>query len=300
MHVSPPLRALLRGAIDYAGLYPPAALPMSEAAARYARYRASTDRWALGRFVVAADSVGELTRARADLAGGVGEGGDWPLSVLVGGDAERDAALLARAAHAGSGVRVESIEARTPPADPARLRAAFGDVREIYCELPARADPRPALAGLHSLGLRAKLRTGGVTADAIPTSAEVARFLAACIAADVPFKATAGLHHPLRGEHPLTYEPDAPRAVMHGWLNVFLAAALLAEGADEGDALRMLEEREAAALELRAGEIVWRGRSVSAAAAERLRLRALASFGSCSFREPLDELASLLPLPSPT
>jgi hypothetical protein len=296
MHVPPPLRALLRGAIDYAGLYPPAALPMPEAAVRYARYRASDDRWALGRFVVGAEAIEELARARADLVDGADDREDWPLSVLVGADPERDAALVARTAHDGSGLRVESVEARTPSGHPARLRDAFGAVREIYAELPASADARPALAELHALGLRAKFRTGGVTAEAIPSAAAVARFLAASVEEEIPFKVTAGLHHPLRGDHPLTYAPDAPRAVMHGWLNVFLAAALLAEGADESDARQMLEERDPASLDIRAAGIAWRGRSVSVAAAERLRARSLASFGSCSFREPLDELASLHPL----
>ena len=39
-----------------------------------------------------------------------------------------------------------------------------------------------------------------------------------------------GLHHPVRGEYPLTYAPDAPRGVMHGFLNVFLAAAFVWHG----------------------------------------------------------------------
>jgi len=34
----------------------------------------------------------------------------------------------------------------------------------------------------------------------------------------VPFKATAGLHHPLRCIHPLTHEPNSPAAAMHGFL----------------------------------------------------------------------------------
>ena len=76
------------------------------------------------------------------------------------------------------------------------------------------------------------MRTGGLVPEAIPSPGRLARFLAACAAAGVPFKATAGLHHPLRAEHPLTYAADAPRATMHGFLNVFAAAALaLARGA---------------------------------------------------------------------
>ena len=71
--------------------------------------------------------------------------------------------------------------------------------------------------------------------EAIPDPADLARFIAACAAAGVPWKATAGLHHPVRAEQALTYEPGAPRAVMHGFLNVFAAAAFAGGGAPLAD-----------------------------------------------------------------
>ena len=42
-----------------------------------------------------------------------------------------------------------------------------------------------------------KMRTGGVTADAFPTSAQIAPALVAPATQQVPIKFTAGLHHPL-------------------------------------------------------------------------------------------------------
>src|SRR5262249_45167684 len=119
------------------------------------------------------------------------------------------------------------------------------------------------------------------------------RFMRACLNADVAFKATAGLHHPLRAEYRLTYEPAAPTGVMYGYLNVFLAAALLADGLSDADAVRALEERDSNAFTFAPGSVVWRGHAVTAELAHRVRERVAVSFGSCSFREPVDELHQL-------
>jgi hypothetical protein len=141
--------------------------------------------------------------------------------------------------------------------------------------------------------LNAKLRTGGVVADAFPSSELVARFIRACLRAGVPFKATAGLHHPVRASYRLTYEAGGPTGVMFGYLNVFLAAALMATGLDDADAIRLLDERDPDAFELRTDSIGWRGHVLTAAEVRRARERVAVSFGSCSFREPVDELKPL-------
>src|SRR5207248_4886691 len=67
-----------------------------------------------------------------------------------------------------------------------------------------------------------KLRTGGVTADAFPTSAQVAKALVTPVTHQVPIKFTAGLHHPLR------LFRDEVQTKMHGFLNVLGAAVLAA------------------------------------------------------------------------
>src|SRR5438477_108730 len=87
---------------------------------------------------------------------------------------------------------------------------------------PAGLSMPDAVATLAITGQRAKIRTGGVTPEAFPKSAEIVRFVRTCLAANVPFKATAGLHHPIRCFHPLTYDADSPQGTMHGFLNLFL------------------------------------------------------------------------------
>ena len=55
-------------------------------------------------------------------------------------------------------------------------------------------------------------------------------FLIACRRHGVTFKATAGLHHAMRGSYPLTYERASESGTMFGFLNVFLAALFVGDG----------------------------------------------------------------------
>jgi hypothetical protein len=190
--------------------------------------------------------------------------------------------------------RVEAIEARASTEDAVAAAArAIGDGFETYVEIPVANDPASLVRAIGAAGLRAKIRTGGTTADAVPAPADVARFLAACIAAHVPFKATAGLHHPVRGEHALTYAPDSPLGTMHGFLNVFVAAAWLASGGDEARAREILEERNPSAFLIDDSGLMWRQHRLGTGQLSQVRASGIASFGSCSFREPLDDLAAL-------
>lgn len=289
------LRALLDGLVDYAGLFPPAALTLDEAAARYADHRAGPDRRALGRFVAPAarlDALADLARAHGATAGD-----PWRVSALVG-DAGVDVdAMLPHAPRAGtrSGIAVDTMEARAAtPDDVARLAGCVPPGVAAYVEIPHAGDPAPLLRAIAGAGLRAKIRTGGVTADAFPTPAEVARFMVACRDEGVAFKATAGLHHPLRGEHRLTYAPDSARATMFGFVNVFVAALLVHEGADADTAARALADADPAAFAFDDLGLSWRGTRVATPQVRDARARFATSFGSCSFEEPTTELRALL------
>jgi hypothetical protein len=142
-------------------------------------------------------------------------------------------------------------------------------------------------------GARAKIRTGGVTADAFPTARQIARFIHRCAELGVPFKATAGLHHPVRGEYRLTYRPDSPSAIMFGFLNVFVAGALAAVGASEDELVEVLDERRAAAFAFADDGLRWRNRHLTLDELARTRASLATTFGSCSFREPVDDLQEL-------
>jgi hypothetical protein len=121
----------------------------------------------------------------------------------------------------------------------------------------------------------------------------LARFIQACADAGVPFKATAGLHHPLRGKYRLTYEAGSPHGMMFGFLNVFLAAALARTGLTARELAMLLEESDATAFAFTESGASWRGRNVSRTEISAVRHHVALSFGSCSFREPVDDLRSL-------
>jgi hypothetical protein len=290
---SPALRALVAGLVDYAGLFPPAGLDMSRAAAAYAEYLASADAWMLGRFVVPVARLDELVPAAGSVAGA--GPAPWRLSALAGEDAEADARSIHafNTRHAGRFV-VDVAEARATDAGRiAALTRAFGSRLALYVEVPADPDPRELLEAVHRAGARAKIRTGGVTPDAFPRAAHVARFISRCAALRLPFKATAGLHHPLRGEHRLTYEPNSPSATMFGFVNVFVAGVLATQGASETELVAALEERNPLAFSFDDEGMSWRGHRASVGELAAARASFAVAFGSCSFREPVDDLQQL-------
>lgn len=289
------LSVLLEGLIDYAGLYPPASQPMDAAVKAYAGYRQGPHAAWLGRFVLPATRLDEFLDLRAALADG---SGPWRLSALLGDAAEADLERIIafnRDAHASARplAFIDVLESKAAaPRDIERLEAVAPAGVTAYFEIPVR-EPGPFLAALARGGGRAKLRTGGLIPEAIPPAADVARFLAACAAARVPFKATAGLHHPLRSPRPLTYSPDAPRAVMHGFLNLFLAAAFAREGLDVAALTALLNEESPAAFAFADGQASWRGRDLHIGRLRETRRDFALAFGSCSFEEPRQDLEAL-------
>lgn len=284
-----PVQSLLAGAIDYAGLFPPAGLSMADTVRNYGSYRRSDDAWALGRLVVAAGRLEELARARSE----AGAGEPWGLTVTLGADWAADHQAI-EAFERVESCRVEAIEGRTPdPGAAARLAGFRGSGRALYAEVAPAGDLDGMLAALARSDLSAKIRMGGVTPELIPSVSAVADFLIALWRTPLSFKATAGLHHPVRSEFALTYRPDGPRATMHGYLNLVLASLLAEAGADHALVSSALSETDRRAIEVGAAGIGWRSHRFPTDLIDALRSR-FHGFGSCSFREPLDELQPLV------
>jgi hypothetical protein len=270
---------------------------MRDAVTEFAAQLRSPEGWALGRFVVPAARLDELAAESARCSGD--RTAPWRVSALVGDTAARDVASLRafNRAHAGRLV-VDTIECRAT--DRATIERVTRDVARdagpdmvLFFELPIDRDPAPLLAVVRDARGRAKVRTGGVAPEAFPSTAKLARFIARCASLGVPFKATAGLHHPLRGEQRLTYASDSLCATMFGFMNVFVAAAMAHAGLDEAGIAHALEERDPEAFELGADTLRWREHAVSLDQLVATRRSFALSFGSCSFREPVDDLRQL-------
>ncbi len=287
--------ALLAGLIDYAGLFPPARLDMAPAVAAYAAHRRGGEGWILARFVVPIARLGEFeaTLAALDRA----ERGEvpWVLSGLLGPDVSGDARAADEFNRRNGGVAVvRSLELRVDGVPQVQTaRTAVPHWFELFYEVPVRGDLRWLLAAIRAMGGRAKVRTGGLEPAAIPAPETVLKFLEGCAAIRLPFKATAGLHHAVRGEQPLTYEDGAPRATLFGYLNVVLAAAALWEGRPRAEARHLLEAQDAEGLVLGEDAVEWGGVRLSAGSLARARRESLLAIGSCSFDEPVGEIRAL-------
>lgn len=295
----PSVDTLVSGLVDYAGLFPPAGLDLVTAAKNYGAYRTDEHWRVLGRFILPAVQLDEFHGAAARALPRRRTDEPWRLSVLVGPDVSADLAritLFNNAYAKGPSGRavVDAVEGKaTTVAEIEALATATPRTFELFIEIPIEPDPAPLLAAIARRGARAKVRTGGVTADAIPESILLARFMASAVRARVAFKATAGLHHPVRGMQALTYEPDSPRAVMHGFFNVFLAAAFLGTGATEAETVAVLEETDPVAFRFAPGGVRWRDRHLTTTDLRTTREQIARAFGSCSFREPVDDLRAL-------
>ena len=283
----------LANLIDYAGLFPPAELDMRAAAQEYARARRSPEAWMLGRFVVPASRLDEL----AEAAGGFLAASDhpWRLAVLMGADPRSEAAaIVALNEHREVRMVAETLELKASTPREVELALASAPAESAaYVEIPTTAELPPLLRAISGRGARGKLRTGGVTPQAIPPPDAVARFVVACAEAGVAFKATAGLHHPVRSLRPLTYAANGPRGVMHGFLNVFAAAALAREGGSLSDVEKLLREEDRDAFAFHDDGLTVGSLRLTASSLVAARSGFALSFGSCSFAEPVSALESL-------
>jgi hypothetical protein len=244
------LRALLTNLIDYAGLFPPAALSLPAVIENYVRYQESPENWMLNRLVLPAAMLGQVHLSEACRV-----------------------TLLVESEPGSVPSQVETLE----------IKAARKLSLPTYCEAPL---------GQVSAGF-VKFRTGGLTPDAVPMPGEIADFLCEAAARGFAFKASAGLHHPIRASHPLTYAGDSPHAVMHGFINLFVAAAFAWHGFERGAVIGVLYECDPETFEFSDQALAWRGRSISTAQVAAARRDFAHSFGSCSFEEPVAGLRAL-------
>jgi len=282
------IKALLSSVVDYAGLFPPAKLSMREAMANYAQDQTSNYSWMLGRFVLSASRLNEFEELLPTFSLK-----HWSLSAIISGDLESEIERVR--SRNNSKIAITALE--FPPLSPTQIERVFPLLPagvDLFFEIPLSRELEDYLTVLRRIGASAKIRTGGITVDAFPSITQLCRYICAFAAAQVPFKATAGLHHPLLAKHRLKSEPNSPSAAMHGFLNVAILAALVYwQKLTPEDVLAVLKESSIDGFQFKADSIGWRDRQLSIAEIEEARQHFFRSFGSCSFQEPIDELKEL-------
>ena len=307
--------AFLSGLIDYAGLFPPAELALEPALDLYGRYRTGDDAWMLGRFLIPAARLEEADPLVEHIAGTA------PVEFSVLGGAAADAetwlgtaeAVVAGArafeARHGGRATVDAFEVRTPPALARDADALAGvlmalaprlEESRMAVEIPyltdgdtvgpavnAIAEANRKVGEAHGRAGRplyaAKFRCGG---EGVPGVEALAHALTEARRAGVAFKATAGLHHPLRHD-------DASGEAAHGFVNVFGGAVLAAvHDLPADDLAELLDSRDAA--EWRLGDdLSWRRLEARSDQIATAREAVALAYGSCSFDEPRDDLRAL-------
>lgn len=278
------VECLLADLFDYAGLFPPTALDMHSAVRNYLEYGNGFHHQALGRFVVEFDQFPYLFDAAGDYARGM------RLTLIATPDSDWSELrqLLER------GYLIEAIEIK--PVECAEILRTVARIPEgptVYFEVPWNGQSAQMIETVAAVGACVKLRIGGSKADSFPSTDAVAHMLRSLAVHHISFKATAGLHHPLRSRHQVTSAPDSTLATMHGFINLACSSALVLFGGEPEDVCRLLDERDPDAWRITPDSIGWRGHQWTAKQLCTVRREFLMSVGSCSFSDPIRDLEAL-------
>lgn len=272
-----PVGGIATAWFDDAAVFPPGSAPLPAAVAAHRRHREGWYGEFVGPFVISAGAMPELCP--------LVEGRPRPLEIALTLPDGPGQVANALDAAARLPVVVRALEIRVPDGmSPAEVVSALTVAvpalgMDVYVEIPRDGRREALLAALSGTRFRVKFRTGGVCAESYPSVAEIADSVGAAVAANVPFKVTAGLHHAVRNTDPHTGFDQ------HGFLNLLLATDAATRGvsvAEVHDLLLMRDKTAVADLVRRLGD-------------DRLRsARArFTSFGTCSIAEPVADLVDL-------
>lgn len=296
-------RVAFSALIDFAGLFPPASLGMGAAVAAYRAARSGDTGWVAGRFLCPTSRLEELasiltTTMTTDEA-------SWPVGAVfdeAAGSAASHAATFH--AYADPAAAVTSAEARltvgggaTEATATARAASSIGGQTAIFLEVPLTAgweDELPASLSAVATArselrrpVGAKLRCGGADPGDFPSPEQVAMFIICCEQRGLAFKATAGLHRPLR------HRDDDLGVMRHGFVNLLAASAVAAEGAPFHDVAAAVAETDPAAFSIGVATLRVLDRSIPTRALSAVRDVGLVAYGSCDFDEPVEALEAL-------
>ena len=220
---APTCDPLLASLVDDAGLFPPTELPMAEALARHQADARGRHPMLTHRFLVRASRIGELRET-------VGADSSLRLGLILDTDPAAWGDAIS-AVQDDPRLAVAMVDVPIPTGeDPEAFAAAAGTRLDrdapgapVFFEPPG-PEWLAVPGGGTVRGL--KVRCGGARADLFPSPAQLGAFMVACARQGTSFKATAGLHEAVRHTNAET------GFTHHGFLNLLVAAARAATGAD--------------------------------------------------------------------
>lgn len=303
-----PFQAFMTNLIDYAGLFPPASLPLTHALEEYENFLHCADNWMLGRFIIPAGQLADLpTLPEAWHFSILGRGGSSALEFARSIELDLSCLIDFRKTQAAS---ADVFEVRLPMDVFASSTDLFEFINsashqltdknnmivffEVTLDEAWRENIETAITTLaqhnqntgHHNGF--KLRTGGVVASAFPTAEQIAHAILLCRDHNLPFKATAGLHHPIR-----IYN-DSVQTKMHGFINVF-GAGILAHihQLTPEQTIAILNDEDPQHFIFSETQFAWKNLRAASEQIQSIRQNQLISYGSCSFVEPREDMQNL-------
>ena len=285
------MRGLLRGRLDFAGLYPPAAMEQRAAWDEFVRLQHTPHAYLLGRFCCPARSR-QVFNEFAAHDGVIAEASAIGTPVTSAKDAVESIGLDVKKWLPDGPVEAVTYELRLPIEEASACLKALKKATErgpfdtVFVEFgwgDGWADAlHDALGTIEEVGLKA--RCGGLTADAFPTTAQLSEFIYLGASLEAPLKFTAGLHQPL------AHRDEALGVLRHGFINIFVAVAL-------AEIYDLTPEELEEVLTLGAEGFEWdeRGVTVLGQHLETINLAdcPVSGWGSCSVEEPVEALAAL-------
>lgn len=300
----------LKSIIDYAGVFPPARLPLENAVLEFAGFD-RTKSLLVNRFVVPSGSLSRLSsflngmpKSEMQISLSVtGKGGltldEWETNLEV------DAKAMTEFENSCGLAQIDSFEIKIPALS--SLETCINDLSgfdhiDRFIEIPwcdPDGEPRYLDAIESAADMREneefflKARTGGEMATSYPSPEELGEWIHRCVQLDVPFKLTAGLHEPITH-----INKDSSSQYQYGFLNVLFSVGLALKEDLLVDEL-LLVLRETSSNEFNCTGEKWVYRDMTLDFDDILASRELfLGFGSCSVDEPVAGLKKMNCLPT--
>lgn len=322
------IKIFLSGIFDYAGLFPPASLPLHKAMEKYIEYRQSKYDWLLSRFVISHSNLEDLY----DLSAREPKLPDPLRLAIVSAASESISNYLNQLElikqnilkiHKSLRIKLKTdvLEIKLPN-ELKKINSVDEIVQildkttellgnnhllpsTVFFEIPGFDFSKEiALSTIKALKKHNetlsskdyefyqksgfKIRCGGIEAFHFPSPEYLAYVISAATSHKVPLKYTAGLHHPYRAYN------ESVKTEMHGFINVLSASFFsAAKKMNEEEIIMVLLDENPSNFNFANEGVKWKNYRVSLNEIRDLRHVEVTNIGSCSIKEPVEDLKKL-------